>query len=56
MTQKLSFISDEALISAVKRLLEVAAIARTKADNEFERNVIDPFALLYYWYTTLSLA
>ena len=44
---KLSFISDEALTAAVERLLEVAAIARMKADNEFERNVIDPFALLF---------
>lgn len=43
----LSFISDEVLAAAVKRLLDVAMAARIKADNEFERNVIDPFALLF---------
>lgn len=44
---RLSFISDEALITAVKRLLDIATKARTKADKDFERNVIDPFAVLF---------
>ncbi|MDD5275009.1 MAG: Eco47II family restriction endonuclease [Methylovulum sp.] len=44
---QLSFISDEALASAVQHLLDIAAKARTKADKDFERNVIDPFAVLF---------
>jgi len=44
---QLSFISDAALASAVTRLLAIAAEARTKADKQFERNVIDPFAVLF---------
>ncbi|MEQ1638300.1 MAG: Eco47II family restriction endonuclease [Methylococcales bacterium] len=44
---QLSFISDEALFKAVKHLLEIALKARTKADQEFDRNVIDPFAILF---------
>jgi len=44
---QLSFISDAALATAVTRLLAIAAEARVKADKQFERNVIDPFALLF---------
>ncbi|MDD5269452.1 MAG: Eco47II family restriction endonuclease [Methylococcales bacterium] len=44
---KLSFISDEALTKTVKHLLDIALEARTKADKKFERNVIDPFAVLF---------
>ncbi len=44
---QLSFISDEALAKAVKHLLDIALEARIKADKKFERNVIDPFAVLF---------
>lgn len=44
---QLSFISDEALVTAVNHLLDIATRARTKADKEFGRNVIDPFAILF---------
>jgi len=43
----LSFIADDALISVVTHLLAVAQKARTKADKDFDRNVIDPFAVLF---------
>ncbi|HRJ51901.1 MAG TPA: Eco47II family restriction endonuclease [Candidatus Thiothrix moscowensis] len=43
----LSFISDEVLTNAVKNLLDVAVDARKKADKGFNRNVIDPFAVLF---------
>jgi hypothetical protein len=43
----LSFISDEALIQAVKNLLITADGAQKKATKDFSRNVIDPFALLF---------
>lgn len=44
---KLSFISDEILTKAVSGLLDVATNAREKADKNFNRNVIDPFAVLF---------
>lgn len=44
---QLSFISDEVLSRAVKNLLDVATNARKKADKDFNRNVIDPFAVLF---------
>lgn len=44
---RLSFISDAALHTAVTHLLEIATKARAKADKDFERNVIDPFAVLF---------
>lgn len=44
---RLSFISDELLADAVKSLLDVATDARKKADKGFNRNVIDPFAVLF---------
>jgi hypothetical protein len=43
----LTFISDEVLANAVKNLLDVATDARKKADKGFNRNVIDPFAVLF---------
>ncbi len=43
----LGFISDEVLTNAVRNLLDVAADARKKADKGFNRNVIDPFAVLF---------
>ncbi len=44
---KLSFISDADLMITVQHLLSIAAKARQKADKDFERNVIDPFAVLF---------
>lgn len=44
---KLSFISDEALISEVKHLLIIASQAKSKSERDFTRNVIDPFAVLF---------
>jgi hypothetical protein len=44
---QLSFISDETLSNAVRNLLDVAVDARQKADKGFNRNVIDPFAVLF---------
>jgi hypothetical protein len=44
---QLSFISDEVLATAVRHLLNIATKARIKADKEFDRNVIDPFAVLF---------
>ena len=44
---KLSFISDEALISEVKHLLAIASQAKAKSERDFTRNVIDPFAVLF---------
>jgi hypothetical protein len=44
---QLSFISDEALENNVSHLLKVATQAREKAESEFGRNVIDPFAVLF---------
>lgn len=43
----LNFISDDVLAHAVKNLLDVAVDARRKADKGFNRNVIDPFAVLF---------
>jgi hypothetical protein len=44
---KLSFISDNALKDAVKHLLDVALQGKKKAEDQFGRNVIDPFAILF---------
>lgn len=43
----LSFISDDDLFNAVRDLITVAQKARIKADKDFGRNVIDPFAALF---------
>lgn len=43
---RLNFISDADLEAAVKNLLDVATKSKVQAKKEFERNVIDPFALL----------
>ncbi|MFA5982544.1 MAG: Eco47II family restriction endonuclease [Methylococcaceae bacterium] len=44
---RLGFISDDALIQVVRHLLEIAEKARAKAEKDLERNVIDPFAVLF---------
>lgn len=44
---QLSFISDSALAMAVQHLLDIATKARVKANKDFDRNVIDPFAVLF---------
>lgn len=44
---QLSFLADEILLQAVKHLLNIATEARRKADQDFNRNVIDPFATLF---------
>jgi hypothetical protein len=42
-----SFLPDEILLSEVKKLLDTARDAAKKASNSKERNVVDPFALLF---------
>jgi Eco47II restriction endonuclease len=44
---KLSFISDKALEDAVKHLLQTADQGTEKAKQDFGRNVIDPFAVIF---------
>ncbi|MGV0005026.1 MAG: Eco47II family restriction endonuclease [Candidatus Porifericomitaceae bacterium WSBS_2022_MAG_OTU9] len=43
----LPFISDEDLKQVVQEVLDTGVQARNKANNDFERNVIDPFAILW---------
>lgn len=43
----LTFIDDQVLEACVKRMLDTAAVARKKADEEFNRNVIDPFSIVF---------
>lgn len=47
MTDRLAFISDENLRGAVKFLLDVAVAAKKKSEEDFEKNVIDPFGCLF---------
>lgn len=42
-----SFVSDEDLIGAVSLVLEAAQRAEEKAEKDFEKNVLDPFAALF---------
>ncbi len=44
---KLSFIPDDSLEHEVRYLLDIASAAKTKAEVNFNRNVIDPFAVLF---------
>lgn len=44
---KLSYIADEVLVGDVKHLLAIANEAKAKAERDFTRNVIDPFAVLF---------
>lgn len=41
------FISDAKLENIVSEILESGKVAKTKADTKFNRNVIDPFAVLF---------
>lgn len=43
----LTFISDDQLEMIVKDLLDSAADAKRRAEKKFDRNVIDPFAILF---------
>lgn len=43
----LSWISDEALIKAVRHLLATAKKATLKASKEVDKNVTDPFAAIF---------
>lgn len=44
---RLSFISDDTLEQEVQYLLDIAKKAKEKADRNFTKNVIDPFAVLF---------
>lgn len=41
-----SFIKDERFKEIINEILEIGDIAQIKANNQFERNVIDPFSML----------
>ena len=43
----LPFISNEDLYEQVKRVLDVAAVATTEAEEKLYKNVIDPFSALF---------
>ncbi len=42
-----NFVSDSDLVAAVKTVLDAATKASDKAEKEFEKNVLDPFAALF---------
>lgn len=42
-----SFIDDEDLVGAVSSVIKTAQNASEKAESEFEKNVLDPFAALF---------
>ncbi|MFM2304339.1 MAG: hypothetical protein RLZZ135_1749, partial [Cyanobacteriota bacterium] len=44
---KLSFISDEELERAVGHLLKVASKAKIDVAKDINRNVVDPFSILF---------
>ena len=41
-----SFISDDRFKQIINEILEIGDTAQTKANDQFERNVIDPFSML----------
>jgi Eco47II restriction endonuclease len=43
----LNYISDEVLAQEVRHLLAIAKAAKIKSELDFNRNVIDPFAVLF---------
>ncbi len=43
----LSWIADKVLLEIVSNILEIAQNAKTSAENDFNKNVIDPFSALF---------